>query len=84
MGEEFDWSALLDALASALSDTGGDGWLVGGCLRDALLGLPVADVDVALTGEALPVAERLASQLPAGGGAPGPRHYSADPTPGDC
>jgi tRNA nucleotidyltransferase/poly(A) polymerase len=62
MGEEFDWSALLDALVSALLDTGGDGWLVGGCLRDALLGLPVVDVDIALTGEAPPVAERLALQ----------------------
>src|SRR6185312_13012463 len=62
MGEEFDWLALLDALASALSDTGGDGWLVGGCLRDALLGLPVVDVDIALTGDVLSVAELLASQ----------------------
>ncbi len=62
MVEEFEWSALLDALASVLLDTGDQGWLVGGCLRDALLGLPIADVDVALTGKALPVAELLASQ----------------------
>ena len=84
MGEEFDWSALLDALASALSDTGGDGWLVGGCLRDALLGLPVVDVDIALTGD-VPAGGRAAGlTASAGGGAPGPRNYSADPAPGDC
>lgn len=53
---------ILDTLASALADIGGDGWLVGGCLRDALLGLPVSDVDVTVTIEVLSVAERLASQ----------------------
>src|SRR5690348_17837010 len=60
MGESMDWSALLDALADVLAEAGGEGWLVGGCLRDALLGIPVRDVDVALTGELLPLAERLA------------------------
>jgi len=57
------WSALLDALAdeSALCDSAG--WLVGGCLRDALLGAPVQDVDVALAAEPLAVAERLARRM---------------------
>ncbi len=63
MGEAMNWSALLDALADVLVETGGWGWLVGGCLRDALLGIPVHDVDVAMTGEPLLVAERLARQL---------------------
>ena len=63
MGESVDWSALLDALADALAETGGEGWLVGGCLRDALLGIPVRDVDVATTGEPLPLAERLAQRM---------------------
>jgi tRNA nucleotidyltransferase/poly(A) polymerase len=64
MDEELIWSALLDALADVLVETGGEGWLVGGCLRDALLGIPVRDVDVAMTGEPLPVAERLAQRAP--------------------
>jgi tRNA nucleotidyltransferase/poly(A) polymerase len=36
---------LVDALLEALE--GGEGWLVGGALRDELLGRPVVDVDVA-------------------------------------
>lgn len=59
-----NWRTALDALADALADIGGAGWLVGGCLRDALLSEPVGDVDVALTGEPLFVAERLVSRLP--------------------
>lgn len=62
MDETMNWSALLDALADALAETGGEGWLVGGCLRDGLLGIPIHDVDVALTEEPLPVAERLAQR----------------------
>lgn len=60
MDEAMNWSALLDALADVLAEAGGEGWLVGGCLRDALLGIPVRDVDVAMTGDLLPLAERLA------------------------
>jgi tRNA nucleotidyltransferase/poly(A) polymerase len=59
-----NWQATLDALEDALAETGGEGWLVGGCLRDALLGEPIGDVDVALTCEPLVVAQRLASRLP--------------------
>jgi tRNA nucleotidyltransferase/poly(A) polymerase len=40
---------MLDALAEEVATRGAEGWLVGGCLRNALLGLDVADVDVALT-----------------------------------
>ena len=58
------WRALLDALADTLTQADCEGWLVGGCLRDALLGEPVRDVDVALTCEPLLVAARLASRLP--------------------
>lgn len=40
---------------------GGDpAWLVGGGLRDALMGRPVADVDLAVSGDAAPAAARLA------------------------
>src|SRR3954469_5013969 len=38
-------------------------WLVGGAVRDLALGAPVRDVDVAVEGEALPVAEALGEVL---------------------
>jgi poly(A) polymerase len=59
-----DWLPMLDALSDVLAETGAEGWLVGGCLRDALLGEPVHDVDVAITGEPLPVAERVGQRTP--------------------
>ena len=62
MDETMNWSALLDALVDVLAESDGEGWLVGGCLRDALVGMPVRDVDVATTGEPLPLAERLAQR----------------------
>lgn len=67
MGDEMNGHVLLeslDALAYTLEQSGGEGWLVGGCLRNALLGEPVSDVDVALRGEPLPLAERMAQALP--------------------
>jgi poly(A) polymerase len=42
---------------------GGDGWLVGGCLRDRLLGLPVKDVDIVVDGAVEPFARRLADRF---------------------
>ena len=59
-----NWQTLLDALADTLSQTDCEGWLVGGCLRDALLGEPVGDVDVALTCEPLLMADWMAARLP--------------------
>ena len=53
------WTAALDEVALLLERLGGEGWLVGGCLRDALLGLPVRDVDLAVTSEPLAVARAL-------------------------
>lgn len=35
------------AVLAMLTDAGHQGWLVGGCVRDALIGRPVADVDIA-------------------------------------
>lgn len=63
MSDKQDWSAMLDALADIVAETGGEGWLVGGCLRDALLGEPIRDVDVAITVDPLSVAEPLAQRL---------------------
>ena len=57
---------LVDRLREALE--GGEGWLVGGALRDELLGRPVVDVDVACREP-----ERAARAFArAGGGAPFP------------
>jgi tRNA nucleotidyltransferase/poly(A) polymerase len=42
------------------------GWLVGGCLRDELLGRRVRDVDIALDGQPEPLARALADRF--GGG----------------
>jgi tRNA nucleotidyltransferase/poly(A) polymerase len=40
----------LPSLAATLQASGAEGWFVGGCLRDALLGRPLGDVDIAVTG----------------------------------
>lgn len=54
-----EWAGALDAVADALARLGGEGWLVGGCLRDALLGVPVRDVDLAVTCEPKALARAL-------------------------
>jgi poly(A) polymerase len=46
----------LDALAGV-----GEGWLVGGAVRDRLLGRPTSDYDVAVDGDPRALARRLAS-----------------------
>ena len=51
---------LLAAAAEALD---GPAWLVGGAVRDALLGRPVADLDLALPAGSLAAARRLADRL---------------------
>ena len=38
-----------------------DAWVVGGALRDELLGRPVRDVDIAIAGDPEPAARRLAA-----------------------
>jgi poly(A) polymerase len=50
------------AARSALG-SGEAGWLVGGCLRDELLGLPVRDVDIVVDGAAEPFSRSLADRL---------------------
>jgi poly(A) polymerase len=58
-GPEHGWPAALDWITTALAAIGARGWLVGGCLRDALTGRPVRDVDLALTCAPLPVARAV-------------------------
>jgi poly(A) polymerase len=48
----------LDAVRAALA--GEPAWVVGGAVRDRLLGRPVADVDLAVDGDVRPLARRLA------------------------
>ena len=51
---------MLRALLAPLAPVGPAGWVVGGGLRDALLQRPVADVDLALDGDAREAARLLA------------------------
>jgi len=50
---------VIPALRAALAPLG-EGWLVGGAVRDALLGLPVDDADVVVPGDAGAAARALA------------------------
>jgi tRNA nucleotidyltransferase/poly(A) polymerase len=68
------------ALSRAAARRGVEAWIVGGALRDRLLGLPAAEVDVAVAGDV----ESIASELERDGigravflsrGRPGPRVF---------
>jgi len=50
----------IEGLRAPLAVLGDDAWIVGGGLRDALLGRPVADVDIAVAGDPAAAAARLA------------------------
>lgn len=58
--------AALRELVAPLAPIGGRAWAVGGGVRDALLGRPVADIDVAIDGDARAAAARLAAAHGAG------------------
>jgi hypothetical protein len=60
------WRPILDRVTTILDELGATGWIVGGSLRDALLGLPVRDVDLAVTIDPSEIARRLALQEVAG------------------
>lgn len=51
------------AIREALAGWDGEAWLVGGSIRDPLLGRPLHDVDVAVVGEAEPVARSVGRAL---------------------
>ena len=55
--------AAIVAAARASLAPGAQAWLVGGCLRDELLGLPVKDVDFAVAEGAEALARGLADRL---------------------
>ena len=58
---------LLGAIATAAAESGAAAWLVGGSVRDLLLGLPARDVDAAIEGTA-EAARRATSTLETGAG----------------
>ena len=62
LDELLDASAPVRAVREALG--GGEGaWIVGGTVRDVLLGRPVSDVDLAVAGDARGTAHRVAAAL---------------------
>lgn len=48
-----------ERIATALRATDGAAWFVGGAVRDALLGVPVVDIDLAVAGDPRAFARRL-------------------------
>jgi poly(A) polymerase len=54
---------LLDAVCGALARQGGEGWIVGGAVRDRLLGRESADMDVATRGDPRALAGAVARAL---------------------
>jgi tRNA nucleotidyltransferase/poly(A) polymerase len=51
LAARLDAAPAVRAVRDALAGSGMDVWLVGGVVRDALLGRPIADVDVAVSGD---------------------------------
>jgi poly(A) polymerase len=60
-----DVSGLIQRLAAFFAGrpTGGAAWLVGGTVRDAVLGREVHDIDLAVPGDAIPVGAAVADLL---------------------
>lgn len=53
----------LTATRNALPEGGAGAWFVGGAVRDLLLGIPVTDVDIAVSGDSRAVARGLHREL---------------------
>src|SRR5689334_432646 len=53
----------LQSIAPLAADAGVDVWIVGGTVRDTLLGRSPRDLDIAVRRDALPFARRLADSL---------------------
>ena len=53
----------LDATRKALPEGGAGAWFVGGAVRDLLLGIPVTDVDIAVSGDSRAIARELHRSL---------------------
>ncbi|GAB4446235.1 MAG: CCA tRNA nucleotidyltransferase [Anaerolineae bacterium] len=57
------WPPEVERLRTLLADAGAPIYLVGGTVRDALLGRPLKDIDLATPGDGLSIARRLADDL---------------------
>ena len=53
----------LDRIARIANDSGFKSYLVGGPVRDRMLGVPTSDLDVAVVGDAVTVAQKLAADI---------------------
>ena len=61
---EFDAAALLSRLAGFFAAApAGTVWVVGGSVRDAILGRPAHDIDLAVAGDAMPAGRAIADLL---------------------
>lgn len=60
-----DEASILLRVRDLLASESIDSYLVGGCVRDALLGHPTSDIDIAVAAPAPETAERVAAQLSA-------------------
>ncbi|MCD6352382.1 MAG: CCA tRNA nucleotidyltransferase, partial [Armatimonadetes bacterium] len=58
--------AMLRRVGQSVAACGQKAWLVGGPVRDALLGRPVLDLDVVVEGNALELARTIVEELPEG------------------
>jgi putative nucleotidyltransferase with HDIG domain len=65
LAERLNAAEPVRAVRDALAATGAEAWLVGGVVRDALLGRPLVDVDLAVAGDA-EAAARLVSRAVGG------------------
>ena len=54
---------VLDCIARIALNSGSEAYLVGGPVRDLLLGAPTADLDVTVVGDAVAVAKRLSADI---------------------
>ena len=63
LADSLDASAPVRAVREAIAPIGVQAWLVGGVVRDALLGRPLVDVDLAVDGDPEQVARAVAKAL---------------------
>ena len=54
---------ILDRVARIADDSGFKSYLVGGPVRDRMLGVPTSDLDITVIGDAVTVAEKLAADI---------------------
>jgi putative nucleotidyltransferase with HDIG domain len=58
-----DVNAVVEKLRELIEARGGDAYLIGGCVRDRLLGRPIHDLDLAVRGDAIGLAREAANRL---------------------